>query len=372
MYCFQNALHRIRPRDPAISTRWLFHQLRYLNETGVLARHSRGSTILHLSQGALRKLPISLSPRAEQQRIAARLDQIDRRRVAAADHLQAARAGIERFRSSVLAAACSGRLSDHVRAGEATEAPNDLPTSWLSTTLGDLADSIRGGSSEVPTDTATDYPVLRSSSVRPFTIDYDDVRFLSGAQSRVAANFLEDGDLLVTRLSGSIEYVGNAALVDDIGDRRVQYPDRLFRVRLGEPGHARYVQLFLASPRARDQIEAASRSAAGHQRISISDLKGFSIELPPIEEQREIVRRSNTMLATADRFTAQIDRTVATLDRVSRASLAMAFRGELVPTEAALAEEEGREFESADEILSRIERRAAPTGARRRRGKPRA
>jgi type I restriction enzyme S subunit len=329
---------------------------------------SKGVELPRVSWTSLATYPIALPPLAEQQRIADRLAAIDTRHAAAALHLAAARAVVERFRSSVLAAACSGRLTEDVRAGEATEAGSDLPTSWLSTTLGDLADSIRGGSSEVPIDTATDYPVLRSSSVRPFKIDYDDVRFLSGTQSQNVANFLKDGDLLVTRLSGSIEYVGNAALVDDIGDRRCQYPDRLFRVRLEEPEHARYVELFLASTRARAQIEAASRSAAGHQRISISDLKGLSIELPPIEEQHEIVRRSNTMLATADGFASQIDRTAATLDRVSRASLGMAFRGELVPTEAALAEEEGRDFESANELLARTAT-AAPKGTPRRRSK---
>src|ERR1019366_2975229 len=41
-------------------------------------------------------------------------------------------------------------------------------------------------------------------------------------------------------------------------------------------------------------------------------------------------------------------------DNLSQSILAKAFQGELVPTEAKLAEGEGRSFESAEELLKRI------------------
>ena len=40
--------------------------------------------------------------------------------------------------------------------------------------------------------------------------------------------------------------------------------------------------------------------------------------------------------------------------RIRQSILAKAFQGELVPTEAELAEGEGRSFESAEELLRRI------------------
>lgn len=348
----QKALHRVRPRD-GVSPEYLRWWLRGCATDGRLAELVTGSTIKHLPGRQLARLEVSVPPVAEQRRIAARLDEIDTHTIAAATHLQLARVTVERFRSAVLAAACSGRLTEDPRETDGGVA-GVTPVSWLSTTLGDLADSIRGGSSQVPIDDVTEYPVLRSSSVRPFSIDYADVRYLADAQSQSRANFVEEGDLLVTRLSGSLEYVGNAALVAALGDRRLQYPDRLFRVRLIEPRHARFVQLFFASPKARAQIESASRSAAGHQRISISDLRSLSIALPPLREQEEIVRRTEAMLSKADRLMARVDLTATALARVSRASLAEAFRGNLVPTEAAFAAGADCDFESADELLARI------------------
>lgn len=336
----------------ALHSDFAFHYLKFI--TPLAEQLASGTTFNELSGSKAKELPLPLPPLAEQRRIATQLDEIDKRRTSSAAHLHSARLILERFRSAVLSAACSGRLTDDLRDDDPDSVTGDVPVTWRQAHLEELVDSIRGGSSEVPTDLTTGYPVLRSSSVRPLSIDYDDVRYLLEAQSSKAANFVEEGDLLVTRLNGNIDYVGNAAVVTGLGDRRVQYPDRLFRIRLNEPSNARYVELFFASPRARTQVEAASRSAAGHQRISISDLKNFAIEIPPPDEQREIVRRVDEMLAIGDRLAAQVGRAASALVHASRASLAKAFRGELVPTEAALAREDGRDYETAEELLTRV------------------
>jgi type I restriction enzyme S subunit len=43
-------------------------------------------------------------------------------------------------------------------------------------------------------------------------------------------------------------------------------------------------------------------------------------------------------------------------DKLTQSTLARAFRGELVPTEAELARAEGRSYETAAELLERIHR----------------
>jgi type I restriction enzyme S subunit len=335
-----------------------------------LGEMDRSTAIPGLSREQLYERELVVPPLAEQKRIAQRLDDLEAHRVNAEARLNSARYILGRFHRAVLAAACSGRLTEDFRQDDEEGDAAGAPASWRRTILRDLTAGIRGGSSEVPIDSVTKYPVLRSSSVRPLTIDYDDVRYLSEEQSHKAANFIEDGDILVTRLNGNIEYVGNAAVVAGIGSRRFQYPDRLFRVTLKEPAHARYLELFFASPQAQAQVQARSRSAAGHQRISISDLKGLSIELPPLDEQHEIIRRTSVALDTADRLGARIERTGAALDLVAKASLAKAVRGELVPNEAVLAEEQGRDYESADELLDRIEGRAGHDEMQARRRVP--
>ncbi|HET6573466.1 MAG TPA: hypothetical protein VFG68_07680, partial [Fimbriiglobus sp.] len=54
------------------------------------------------------------------------------------------------------------------------------------------------------------------------------------------------------------------------------------------------------------------------------------------------------------------------VESLTQAILAKAFRGELVPTEAALARREGRGYEPASELLARV-RATAPAPANPRR-----
>jgi len=61
-------------------------------------------------------------------------------------------------------------------------------------------------------------------------------------------------------------------------------------------------------------------------------------------------KRINSRLTSAPLNWTVIEK----LDKLPRAVLAKAFRGELVPTEAELAREEGRDYETAQQLLERI------------------
>jgi type I restriction enzyme S subunit len=66
---------------------------------------------------------------------------------------------------------------------------------------------------------------------------------------------------------------------------------------------------------------------------------------PPEERPRgdaeAIVRRVDALFTLADTIERQVAAAVARADRLTPSILAKAFRGELVPTEADLAREEG-------------------------------
>lgn len=310
-----------------IDTQYLFHYLKSQRED--LLHAGKGGAQQNISQTVLKTWPIPVPPLDEQRRLAIWLDEIDVRRASIADRVSAARTIVDRLRAAVLAAACSGRLTADWREDDSPAAP---PPSWSRVALGDLVASIRGGSTEVPRDDPSPFPILRSSSVRPFTVDYADVRYLSVEQSGRADNFITNGDLLVTRLSGSLEFVGNAARVQGVDELSVQYPDRLFRLRLADAGHAEYLEIFMASQETRRQVAAATRSAAGHQRISISDLRAFEVNLPPLAEQQEIVRRTRAALESADRVENAISVATSALGTAMRAAFRKTFRGELIPS----------------------------------------
>ena len=84
------------------------------------------------------------------------------------------------------------------------------------------------------------------------------------------------------------------------------------------------------------------------------------IRLPSLGEQKQIVRRVEQLFAFADRLEARVEVARKRVTALTQSILAKAFRGELVPTEAELAAAEGREFESAAELLERIRSESQP------------
>jgi Restriction endonuclease S subunits len=124
--------------------------------------------------------------------------------------------------------------------------------------------------------------------------------------------------------------------------------------RWARPALPAYVCAFFSSPEARVALTADAKSSAGQQGISGKDLRGQLVALPPLPEQHEIVRRVDALFKLAEAIEARMAVATARADKITQAILAKAFRGELVPTEAELARQEGRDYEPASALLARI------------------
>ena len=120
--------------------------LNYLNQFDYYD-YVNGGTRLKLTQANMRKIPIPLPPLAEQQQIAAKLDEL----LAQVDNLKTRLDNIpkilKRFRQSVLAAAVSGKLTEDWR-------KEDILRNWLETNIGEVAIVSTG---KTPMRAETDY-----------------------------------------------------------------------------------------------------------------------------------------------------------------------------------------------------------------------
>jgi type I restriction enzyme S subunit len=346
---------------------------------------SPGSTRRTLALNGLKSAQIPVPPLTEQERIVNRAESLLARTEDITSHLSRVPVILKRFRQAVLTAACSGKLTAEWReAGHAAEDVRsllehilrirqlhgsartrsrsyqlrsdlpDIPSTWVWIPFGDLIASLRSGSTEPPLNEETPYPILRSSSVRPGVVHLNDVRYLTDRQSQNADNFIARNDMLFTRLSGSIEFVANCAVVPELNGKQIQYPDRLFCGRLLEPQCVSFCELCFACPSLRDFLTIESKSSAGHQRISMSAITDMPIPLPPLAEQREIVRVVDSLFTLADVIEEHASTATSLSDKLTQSILAKAFRGELVPTEAELARREGREYEPASKLLERV------------------
>ena len=66
-------------------------------------------------------------------------------------------------------------------------------------------------------------------------------------------------------------------------------------------------------------------------KINAQKLGSFELPLPPLAEQKEIVRRVEELSALADQIEARYTKARAHVEKLTQSILAKAFRGELVP-----------------------------------------
>ena len=108
----------------------------------------------------------------------------------------------------------------------------------------------------------------------------------------------------------------------------------------------------------------------GRRKLNQAALMAAPVAVPPLAEQEEIVWQVETLFRLAEAIEKRTAAAARRADRLPQAILAKAFRGELVPTEAALARAEGRDYEPASVLLAVVQEaqreRQDSTGKRRK------
>ncbi|MEH0783150.1 restriction endonuclease subunit S [Vibrio alginolyticus] len=305
-----------------VESRYIFALTRSKDFIDTISGVTQGALYPAAKSADVQAYTFLLPPLAEQKVIAEKLDTLLAQVEATKARLESTLQTLKQFRQSVLAAAVSGKLTEDWRKNNLTN------ERWEDISFHELILKVRSGSAEKPTDDVNGVPILRSSAVRPLSVDYSDVRYLDDVDNLKNENYLRNGDLLFTRLSGSAEYVGNCALVKGV-ENEYQYPDRLFCARLKDPTHAEYLEYFCSSDGFRQHIYSSIKSSAGHQRITLDVIKKAPISLPSRAEQEEIVIRIKKLFAGADATEQQVNQALERVDNLTQSILAKAFRGEL-------------------------------------------
>ena len=133
-----------------------------------------------------------------------------------------------------------------------------------------------------------------------------------------------------------------------------------------------YIQTCFSTKSLREGLEAKAKSTAGHQRISLSDLREFPIPIPPLAEQRRIVAEVERRLLVVQQAEATVEASLSRAERLRQSILKQAFSGRLVPQDP--------DDEPASVLLERIraereaeaQASAAAKGKSVRRGKRKA
>jgi type I restriction enzyme S subunit len=363
----------------ALQPEYVFYWLKAINSQ--LRDMGSGSTFAEISGGRAREIPIRVAPIAEQRRIVAKVEALLADVSSSREHFVKVPVILKRFRQAVLAAACSGRLTEDWRVLHPDEAqpilPNrlgsrrrtrrganlsgdellvdddlpELPTSWIYA----RADSVVAPNTVITygivlpgPEVPNGIPYVRQQDISDDGIRVGELRHTSTEiASRHGRSQLQTDDVLLC----IIRNLRVAIVPPEIAGANIT--QGAVRLRPSEAVMPRFLAMWLKAPPAQGWMR---RRYFGMDmpRINVEDARAVPIGLPPVSEQQEIVRRVDALFALADTIEKQVAAATARADGLPRAILAKAFRGELVPTEAEFARKEGRDYEPASMLLERI------------------
>ena len=373
-----------------------------------VARLSAGVNINNLKREHIESCPFLLPPSREQGRIVGALDALFTRLEAAAEALRRVQANLERYRASVLKAACEGRLvpteaelaraegrdyepasrllerifeerrtkwklehpgkkqlggalkrvgrslPPHCELGtQSTSESGGLPEGWLRVCFDALVIYVTSGSR----GWAKYYSVNGPLFLRIGNLEHDsirlDLRCVQRVQPPVGSEgrrtLVTPGDVLISITAD----LGMVALVpEDIAEAYIN--QHIALVRTVGTIDRRYLAWYLASKAGgRMQFRKMQRGAT-KTGLGLDDIRAIAIPLPPVVEQRRIVAAVERRFSVIDELEAAVEANLKRSERLKQSILKRAFEGKLVPQDP--------KDEPASVLLERIKAERAAGG----------
>lgn len=324
------AIHKTTPRSFVTSNSIILDIISHENIDLDYAKYSmihadKSSVITGTAQPQitiqlLQNLKLPIAPLPEQQQIVAKLD-------AVFGHLDRVREKLDRipellknFRQQVLTQAVTGELTREWREGK------DLGE-WEQKRLEEFSESKLGKMLDQAKNKGelTDY--LRNINVRWFEIDFSDLYQMRIEKSELHKYELKFGDVLVCEGGEP----GRAAIWKNQRSN-VIFQKALHRIRLSEevlPEYFLYNLFIDASTETLNELFTGTTI----KHLTGKSFAKYEIDLPPKEEQQEIVKRVDVLFGLADKIESQYQSLKSKIDQMPQAILAKAFRGELVDQE---------------------------------------
>jgi type I restriction enzyme, S subunit len=109
------------------------------------------------------------------------------------------------------------------------------------------------------------------------------------------------------------------------------HQNHLIKVRFNLPEMGEFALMWLLSEQGRRYIMSVASSSSGLHTLSLSKVSALPIPVAPENEQKEIVKKITTLFDTLMTIENRFISSEGEIDRLDRAILAKAFRGELVP-----------------------------------------
>lgn len=229
---------------------------------------------------------------------------------------------IDNFRFAILNNGVSGKLTEVWRSDKKRQ------FSFKNIKLGAVITEIKSGKSfrclERP-PTPEETGVLKISAITSFEYIENESKTCIDKDRVNPDLFIKKDDFLMTR-ANTKELVGACVIVKEV-HKRIMLSDKILRINFDNTVVLKeFILLFLRSKKGRDQIESyATGSQESMKNITQTSIRDININIPTLDEQKEIVRQTNALLAVADKIQKQYQSAVQTLHKLENSLLNSVF-----------------------------------------------
>jgi len=373
--CTNQQVNSIIPNLLLVEPKFVYWSILSPIFQSLLQSNSSATTVSIINKGRFSALEIPLSPLKEQHRIVAKLDRLFARSRRAREELDRIPKLCDRYKQAVLAAAFRGDLTADWREqnlitepasrflknllekrrylleqsvsqkseGQTPTPSNekrrrykepvdfreerlfDLPKTWMFVSADQISLQITDGEHVQPPYQSEGVPMLSAKHVRDGYVDISDIKFISKDDFEKAASRCapENGDVLIVSVGAT---TGRAAIVFDCPPFAIVRSVLLMKPLIS----SKFIYYWISSPFCQDWISKAS-GASAQPHFYINDNKRMPIPLPPETEAQEIVQRIEKLFKVIDLMGQEYQKASKLCNRLEQATLAKAFRGELVP-----------------------------------------
>jgi type I restriction enzyme S subunit len=342
--CVSNAFTVLRPIKPICSKIVWYFLAWNKNFLSHLGEKSTGSLYPTVNNNIILNYTIPLPPLGEQKRIVEKLDAILPKVISAKARLEKMPTILKKFRQSVLAAACSGRLTEDWREGK------DLPE-WKEKTIDQIKHPDQysigigpfGSNLKVCDYRESGHPLVFVREIRSQTFSGINKKYVDAEKFKeLKAHYVQSGELLITKMGAP---PGDVAIYPENCEVAVITSDCI-KLKVNEKiAFKKFIYYQMMGQNFRNNVLSISGGVA-QQKVNLKNFKLITLSLPPLEEQHEIVCRIEKLFALADSLESKYKKAMESIEKIEQAVLAKAFRGELVPGDP--------NDEPAEELLKRI------------------
>ena len=313
-------------RNSKIDSNYLMYCFRapYFREYMLSNVSGVGGSLMRAQPKYVKTYPVPLPPLPEQQRIVDRIESLFAKLDEAKQKAQDALDSFETRKAAILHKAFTGELTAQWRKerGLGMESWKTKKLSDVSTLQTGLMKGKRYSGKTVM------LPYLRVANVQDGFLNLSEIKEIEVSEDLVDRYLLKNGDVLFTE-GGDYDKLGRGT-VWQVQIQNCLHQNHVFVVRPDAAVLNPYFLSYQAGSRyGKQYFLKCSKQTTNLASINSTQLKGFPVLMPTIDEQVQIISIIDDLLAKEQQAKEAAEKVLEQIELTKKAILARAFRGEL-------------------------------------------